>query len=120
MSNNIIPEHKSPGTRREETDRAHSAPHAFASIGWKFYLVFIIPGSFGAIVMWLFFPATNGLPLEEIAAIFGTSTKWPSTCGRSRSTPITHAIVDRRNKSDASTPKEGAAHVEDECVPQAG
>lgn len=40
-------------------------------IGWKFYLCFIIPGSIGGIIMWIFFPDTKGLPLEEIAAIFG-------------------------------------------------
>ncbi len=48
-----------------------SAPTAFANIGWKFYLCFIIPGTLGAICMWIWFPDTNGLPLEEVAAIFG-------------------------------------------------
>jgi len=49
----------------------HSAPTAFEKIGWKFYLCFIIPGTLGAIAMWIWFPDTNGLPLEEVAAIFG-------------------------------------------------
>lgn len=48
-----------------------SAPVAFEKIGWKFYLCFIIPGSLGAMVMWFTFPNTKGLPLEEVAAIFG-------------------------------------------------
>jgi hypothetical protein len=48
-----------------------SAPQAFADIGWKFYLAFIIPGTIGAVIMWFFFPDTLGLPLEEVAAIFG-------------------------------------------------
>ena len=48
-----------------------SAPTAFANIGWKFYLAFIIPGTLGSIIMWFFFPDTLGLPLEEVAAIFG-------------------------------------------------
>lgn len=50
-----------------------SAPVAFAnpSVGWRFYLCFIIPGSIGAAIMWFFFPDTRGLPLEEVAAIFG-------------------------------------------------
>ena len=44
---------------------------AFANIGWKFFLVFIIISGLGAI--WAFFvlPETKGVPLEEIAAIFG-------------------------------------------------
>jgi hypothetical protein len=48
-----------------------AAPTAFITIGWKFYLVFIIPGSIGAVIIWRYFPDTNGLPLEECAAIFG-------------------------------------------------
>jgi hypothetical protein len=48
-----------------------SAPTAFQQIGWYFYLCFIIPGTIGAIIMWFFFPDTLGLPLEEVAAIFG-------------------------------------------------
>ena len=48
-----------------------SAPTAFANIGWKFYLFFIIPGTIGSVLIWKFFPDTLGLPLEEVAAIFG-------------------------------------------------
>jgi Sugar (and other) transporter len=48
-----------------------SAPVAFENIGWKFYLVFIISGSICGLGIWFFFPDTNGLPLEEVAAIFG-------------------------------------------------
>ncbi|KAF2642444.1 MFS transporter [Massarina eburnea CBS 473.64] len=48
-----------------------AAPVAFINIGWKFYLVFIIPSAIGGVAMWFWFPDTNGLPLEEIAAIFG-------------------------------------------------
>lgn len=48
-----------------------SAPTAFANIGWKFYLAFIVPGAVGSVIMWFFFPDTLGLPLEEVAAIFG-------------------------------------------------
>ncbi|KIX01162.1 uncharacterized protein Z518_08887 [Rhinocladiella mackenziei CBS 650.93] len=48
-----------------------AAPTAFKNIGWKFYLVFIIPGTIGGLIMLFFFPDTKGVPLEEIAAIFG-------------------------------------------------
>ncbi|KIW18898.1 hypothetical protein PV08_03187 [Exophiala spinifera] len=47
------------------------APTAFKTIGWKFYLCFIIPGCLCAVGILLYFPDTLGLPLEEIAAIFG-------------------------------------------------
>ncbi|KAF1807807.1 MFS transporter, partial [Eremomyces bilateralis CBS 781.70] len=48
-----------------------AAPTAFKNVGWKFYLVFIIASAIGGVVMWFYFPDTKGLPLEEIAAIFG-------------------------------------------------
>jgi MFS family permease len=48
-----------------------AAPTAFITIGWKFYLVFIIPGTIGAVIIWIWFPDTNGMPLEEVAALFG-------------------------------------------------
>lgn len=47
------------------------APTAFASISWKYYLVFIITPTVGALFMWRFFPETKMLSLEEIAALFG-------------------------------------------------
>ncbi|KAF2677245.1 MFS transporter [Lentithecium fluviatile CBS 122367] len=48
-----------------------AAPTAFQTITWKFYFVFIIPGTIGGLIMIFYFPNTNGLPLEEIAALFG-------------------------------------------------
>ena len=42
-----------------------------SNIGWKFYLCFIIPGVVTAIGIFLYFPDTKGLALEEVAALFG-------------------------------------------------
>ena len=47
------------------------APVAFTSIGWKYYLVFIIISFVGAPIFWHFSPETKGLSLEEIGALFG-------------------------------------------------
>ncbi|KAJ9633841.1 hypothetical protein H2204_006626 [Knufia peltigerae] len=47
------------------------APTAFDAIGWKFYLCFIIPPMLFAILVWFTFPNTLGVPLEDIARIFG-------------------------------------------------
>ncbi|OQV02402.1 hypothetical protein CLAIMM_07606 [Cladophialophora immunda] len=44
---------------------------AFANIGWKFFLVFIIISGLGGIAAFLLLPETKGVPLEEIAAVFG-------------------------------------------------
>lgn len=40
-------------------------------IRWSFCLVFIVPGVFGAIAIWFYWPDTKGLPLEEVAAVVG-------------------------------------------------
>ncbi|KAF2822974.1 MFS general substrate transporter [Ophiobolus disseminans] len=44
---------------------------AFANIGWRFYLVFIIICGVGTVVMWFVLPETKGIPLEEMARMFG-------------------------------------------------
>jgi len=48
-----------------------SATSAFANIGWRFFLVFISVLVVGIIVMCFVLPETRGLPLEEVAALFG-------------------------------------------------
>jgi len=48
-----------------------AAPTAFANVGWKFYLAFIIPGTLGGLMIWFVWPDTRRMPLEEIAALFG-------------------------------------------------
>lgn len=44
---------------------------AFTHIGWKFFLVFIIISGLGGVASFIWLPETKGVPLEEIAAIFG-------------------------------------------------
>jgi len=48
-----------------------AAPTAFANIGWKFFLVFIIVTGIGAVVVFLYYPETAHVPLEEMAKLFG-------------------------------------------------
>lgn len=48
-----------------------AAPAAFASIGWGYYLFFIVQAFLGGVAALLFFPDTARKPLEEIAALFG-------------------------------------------------
>lgn len=47
------------------------APTAFATIGYKFYMVFFIPGYIATAVLWFLYPNTLGMPLEEVAQLFG-------------------------------------------------
>ncbi|KAH7145391.1 general substrate transporter [Dactylonectria estremocensis] len=51
-----------------------TASTAFESVGWKFYLIFIILPWIGAFVMGKYFPETAGLSLEEIAVLFDDET----------------------------------------------
>lgn len=46
-------------------------PQAFANIGWKFYLVFIIISGLGAFFAYFYLPETKNIPLEEMAKLFG-------------------------------------------------
>jgi len=48
-----------------------AAPTAFSSIGWKFYIFFIVFSAIGSLVALFLFPDTLHKPLEEIAALFG-------------------------------------------------
>ncbi|OQV08484.1 hypothetical protein CLAIMM_12748 [Cladophialophora immunda] len=47
------------------------APTAFSTIGWKFYLVLILPGMAFATLIFFWFPNTRGMHLEEVADLFG-------------------------------------------------
>lgn len=76
-----------------------SAPTAFDTISWRFYLCFIIPGSIGAAIMWFFFPNTKGLPLEEIAAIFGDAQE-VALYQRDLEIDATHHIVEHSGNTE--------------------
>ena len=51
-----------------------TAPTAFSSVGWKYYLVFIITPWLGVFLMGKYFPETAGLSLEDIGVLFGDET----------------------------------------------
>lgn len=80
-----------------------SAPVAFENVGWKFYLALIIPGTIGCVIMWFVFPDTKGLPLEEVAAIFGDADEVAVYQREIEIDHNTHTIVDHHN--------EGGLHV---------
>ncbi|OAL34963.1 hypothetical protein AYO20_05678 [Fonsecaea nubica] len=48
-----------------------AAPAAFANIGWKYYIFFILQAFIGGVAVLMYFPNTLKKPLEEIAALFG-------------------------------------------------
>ncbi|KAH0833679.1 Sugar transporter family protein [Fonsecaea pedrosoi] len=50
-----------------------AAPTAFANIGWKYYIVFIVVTSLITLTVLFWFPETKGLSLEDIGELFGDS-----------------------------------------------
>lgn len=48
-----------------------ATPVAMVEIGWRFYLVFIIPSFFYILILYFFFPETKGRSLEEMGSLFG-------------------------------------------------
>lgn len=48
-----------------------AAPTAFATIGYYYYIIFIVCSVFGSLMAFFYFPDTLHKPLEEVAALFG-------------------------------------------------
>lgn len=52
-----------------------AAPIALAKIGWRFYLVLIVPSVVYVVCIIFLFPETKGRTLEEIGALFGDEAR---------------------------------------------
>jgi MFS family permease len=81
------------------------APVAFNNIGWKYYLIFIIVPLFGATIMYLFYPETKGLALEEVAAKFGDEV----------AVDLTNLSVEERVRLDKSLVNADVVEVENKA-----
>ncbi len=82
------------------------------NVGWRFYLAFIIPGTLGAIVILLFFPNTRGLPLEEIAALFGDEDEVAVYQREIDIDQTTHEIADHHRVGEKEEFSSGTVHAE--------
>ncbi|KIW99020.1 uncharacterized protein Z519_00683 [Cladophialophora bantiana CBS 173.52] len=71
-----------------------SAPTALANIGWKYFLVFIIGGVIGGVLILIFWPDTRNMPLEEVAAIFGDEDEVAVYQFELEIDPTTHTVRD--------------------------
>ncbi|CAK7235557.1 hypothetical protein SBRCBS47491_009333 [Sporothrix bragantina] len=81
------------------------AATAFATIGWKYYLVFIILTAINIPIIWFTFPETKGLALEEISEKFGDKI----------ALHLTHLTAEQREELDRAIESEkmqGAVHAE--------
>ncbi|KIX98818.1 uncharacterized protein Z520_05279 [Fonsecaea multimorphosa CBS 102226] len=80
-----------------------AASTAFANIGWKFFLLFIILSGLGAVWVWVFLPETKGVPLEEMAVLFGDSEEVVVFSENIHVDHTTHElVVDPRGESSIS------------------
>ncbi|KAL3453179.1 general substrate transporter [Aspergillus insuetus] len=60
-----------------------AAPVAMDEIGWRFYLVLVVPSVLYIAVIALVFPETKGLSLEEMGRVFGEDVSAARVEGRS-------------------------------------
>lgn len=66
-------------------------PIAVASIGWRFYLIFIVFNATSAVFFWAFLPETKGLNLEDMDELFRDS---PTFVPGSHWSPSSHVDED--------------------------
>ena len=78
-----------------------AASTAFAHVGWKYYLVFIIVPACGVPIL-ARFPETKGLTLEEIAAVFGDEVAMD----------LSHLTVEQREDLDKQIISGGGVDAE--------
>jgi hypothetical protein len=83
------------------------APTAFANIGWKYYLIFIIVPLCGVPILYMIAPETKGLSLEEIGACFGEEVALDIT----HMTPEERERLDKQVMESAVETKEDVTHV---------
>ena len=76
---------------------------AFANIGWRFFLVFIILSGIGAVWSWFGIPETNGIPLEEMNQIFSGQPVVKEKDLSIEEGPEEHVVVDQSNHEKGFT-----------------
>jgi MFS family permease len=91
-----------------------ASPSAFVTIGWKYYIVFVVTNIVAGVVFLVFFPETKGLSLEEMAILFGDDVIIPATSEEAIRRGL-HSTVNA-NGEDVTThgidDKDGIVHEE--------
>jgi sugar porter (SP) family MFS transporter len=90
-------------------------PIAISSIGWRYYLIFIITNITNAIFFWAFLPETKGLNLEDMDELFYNS---PLFVPGTHWTPTSHVDADAEMiaTGEKSYPEDAATYAELERV----
>ncbi|KAJ5765414.1 general substrate transporter [Penicillium odoratum] len=55
---------------------AEITPVAFTTIGWRYYIIYAVIGVSAALMVYFFFPETNGGSLEEMDDLFSNPEHW--------------------------------------------
>lgn len=82
-------------------------PIAISSIGWRFYIIFIVCNLTSAVFFWAFLPETKGLNLEDMDDLFYNS---PTFVPGSHWKPKAHIDIDAAKVQDQG---EGVTGMED-------
>jgi len=77
-------------------------PIAIASIGWKFYIIFIVCNILNGLFFWAFQPETKGLNLEDMDELFRDS---PTFVPGSHWKPSSHVDLDADQIADLEAKK---------------
>lgn len=97
-----------------------AAPVALNSIGWKFYLVLIVPSAFYICYIYFCFPETKGRTLEEIGELFGDGDRvaahWYHTTEEERAKIAEEALQDMKPSGSASDEELKATSFHDDKV----
>jgi hypothetical protein len=87
-----------------------AAPVALNSIGWKFYLVLIVPSLCYIVAIYFLFPETKGLTLEEIGALFGDEanvvSQWYNATQEERESIAQEAFYEKARGSPSDSAQE--------------
>ena len=89
------------------------ATTAFAHVGWKFFLLFVLLSGIGAVWAFFFIPETKGLPLEEVAAIFGDREEVVVWSGEIRAEDVDGVVGEEGMKGVEEGDGEAVGRAED-------
>ncbi|SMQ51655.1 unnamed protein product [Zymoseptoria tritici ST99CH_3D7] len=83
-----------------------AAPVALNEIGWKFYLVLIVPSTLYISLIYLLFPETKGRTLEEIGLLFGddvhVASQWYDLSPEEKEEVAVEAVRNTAFRSEAT------------------